>query len=107
MRMKHIATAATICLAGVSLAFAQSPPPAPPTASPQSAVHVTTRVVQVSVTVHDDRGRPVTGLTKDDFVLLDQGTRQQIASFSEQTNIVTTTSATAPNVFTNRFEPGG
>ena len=45
--------------------------------------HVATRVVQVSVTVHDDRGRPVTGLTKDDFVLMDQGQRQQIASFSE------------------------
>jgi VWFA-related protein len=108
MRMKHIVTAATICLAGVSLAFAQSAPPtAAPTPSAQSAVHVTTRVVQVSVTVHDDRGRPVTGLTKDDFVLFDQGQRQQIASFSEQTNLVTTTRAAAPNVFTNKFEPGG
>ncbi len=110
MRIKHILIAATICCAGVSLAFAQSVPPPPPAAStpsPQSAVHVTTRVVQVSVTVHDDRGRPVTGLTKDDFVLFDQGQRQQITSFSEQTNLVTTTRAAAPNVFTNKFEPGG
>lgn len=109
MRTNHILIAAAICLAGVSFAFAQSvpPPPAAPTPSPQSAVHVTTRVVQVSVTVQDDRGHPVTGLTKDDFVLFDQGQRQQIASFSEQTNVVTTTRAAAPNAFTNRFEPGG
>jgi VWFA-related protein len=111
MRTKQILIAAIICLAGVSFAFGQSvpppPPPAAPTDSSQSAVHVTTRVVQISVTVHDDRGRPVTGLTKDDFVLLDQGARQQIASFSEQTNVVTTASTAAPNVFTNRFEPGG
>jgi VWFA-related protein len=107
MSVKHILIAAIICLAGVSLVFAQSaPPPAAPAPTPQSAVHVTTRVVQVSVTVQDDRGRPVTGLTKDDFVLFDKGERQQIASFSEQTNVVTTTAA-APNVFTNRFEPGG
>jgi VWFA-related protein len=100
-----------LCLAGVAFAFAQSvpppPPPALPTPSAQSAVHVTTRIVQVSVTVHDDRGRPVTGLTKDDFILLDEGQRQQIASITEQTNRVSTTAATsAPNLFTNRFEKG-
>ena len=59
------------------------------------------------MTVHDDRGRPVTGLTKDDFVLFDKGERQQIATFAEQTNVVTTTRAATPNVFTNKFEPGG
>ncbi|HEY4839336.1 MAG TPA: VWA domain-containing protein [Candidatus Acidoferrales bacterium] len=111
MRIKHILITAMICIAGVSFAFAQSvpppPPPSAPTPSPQSAVHVTTRVVQVTVTVHDDRGNPITGLRKDDFVLSDQGQRQQIASFSEQTNLVTTTRAAAPNVFTNKFEPGG
>src|ERR1700692_3480597 len=47
--------------------------PAPP------SVRVTTRMVQVSVIVHDKDGKPVTGLTKDDFVLLDQGQRQQLA----------------------------
>jgi VWFA-related protein len=110
MRAKQILIAAIICSAGASTVFAQSVPPPPPTTmptpSPQSAVHVTTRIVQVSVTVHDDRGRPVTGLTKDDFVLLDQGQRQQIASFSEQRNLVTTTRAAAPNLFTNQFGEG-
>ena len=109
MRLKHSLIAGIICVATGSFAFAQSVPPPPPpvpSPSPQSAVHVTTRIVQVSVTVHDENGRPVTGLTKDDFVLMDQGHPQQIASFSEQKNLVTTTRAAAPNVFTNRFSAG-
>jgi VWFA-related protein len=111
MRVKRALIAIAIYLAGAALAFAQSvpppPPPALPTPSAQSAVHVTTRIVQVSVTVHDDRGRPVTGLTKDDFILLDEGKRQQINSITEQNNRLVTMAATAkPNLFTNRFEQG-
>jgi VWFA-related protein len=110
VRVKHVLIAAIICIAPITFAFAQSvpppPPPAPPAQSQTPAVHVTTRIVQVSVTVHDDHGRPVTGLTKDDFVLMDQGHPQQIASFSEQKNVVTTARASAPNAFTNRFSPG-
>ncbi len=106
--MKKILIAIMVYLAGAGAVFAQSVPPAPPVLpapSPQSAVHVTTRVVQVTVTVQDKEGRPVTGLTKDDFVVLDEGQRQQIASFSEQTNHVTTAAAPA-NFFTNRFAEG-
>lgn len=108
MRLKNIFTVAIANLAGAAFAFAQSVPSPPPPAAPssQSTVHVTTRIVQVSVTVRDDRGRPITGLTKDDFVLLDQGKRQQIASFSEQTNSLTANSVPVDlNVFTNRIEP--
>jgi VWFA-related protein len=109
MRVRNVVVVITLALAGAGLAFAQSVPPPPPAAlpapSPQSAVHVTTRVVQVTVTVQDKEGRPIRGLTKDDFVVLDDGQRQQIASFSEQTNRVTTANS-APNVFTNRFAPG-
>lgn len=107
--MKNVAVVVTLALAGAGLVFAQSAPsppaPALPTPSEQSAVHVTTRIVQVSVTVLDDQGRPVTGLTKDDFVLTDGGQRQHIASFSEPTAAVTD-ATTAPNTFTNRFAQG-
>jgi VWFA-related protein len=111
MRGKHVFIVAIVGLASAAIVFAQSaplPPPAVmPTPSAQSAVHVTTRIVQVSVTVHDDRGRPVTGLTKDDFVLLDEGKRQEITSVTEQNNrLVTTAAAAKPNLFTNRFEQG-
>src|SRR5580658_7187866 len=71
--------------------------PAPP------AVRVTTRMVQVTVFVHDKDGNPISGLTKDDFAIFDQGQRQQIASFSEQANHLTTSAAATPNIFTNRF----
>jgi VWFA-related protein len=105
MRVKIAVIAVALCLAGVAFTFAQSVPTSPPTLPAQSAVHVTTRLVQVSVTVHDDQGHPVTGLTKDDFILLDEGKRQQITSITEQNNKLTTTAATQqPNLFTNRFE---
>ena len=111
MRIKHLFVVAIVCLAGAASASAQSVPPPPPpalqTPSPQSAVHVTTRIVQVSVTVQDANGKPVKGLTKDDFVLLDQGQRQQIASISEGTrNFATTGAVTGPNHFTNQLAPG-
>ena len=65
-----------------------SPPPPPPASVPQSsapgapAIRVATRLVQVAVIVQDEHGDPVTGLTKDDFELLDQGKLQRISEFS-------------------------
>jgi len=43
-----------------------------------------TRLIQVSVIVTDHRGDPVTGLNQDDFTVFDQGRRQKIVFFSEQ-----------------------
>ena len=92
-------------LAGAPVA-AQSPAQKAPTgqASPKTPpLRVTSRLVQVNVIVQDKNGQPVPGLTKDDFALFDQGQSQQIASFSEQTNHLTTTgAAAAANLFTNR-----
>lgn len=51
--------------------LAQAPPP--------QAFRTSTDVVLVDVSVMD-RGQPVTGLTADDFVLTDNGVRQQIDS---------------------------
>ncbi len=105
-----------IALVSLSLGFPQSqqrtqappPPPQSQQSRPSSPpVRVTTRLVQVNVIVHDKDGNPVTGLTKDDFVLFDQGQRQQIASFSELTNHLTATNAAvAPNLFSNRSSQG-
>jgi VWFA-related protein len=111
MCMHRGLAAVTVCLAYLATALSQSTPPPPPTQTPapsaQSAVHVTTRIVQVSVVVQDGNGKPVKGLTKDDFVLLDQGQRQQIASISEGTRKFTGIGAAAgPNHFTNQLAPG-
>ena len=41
-------------------------------------------LVALYVTVTDERGRPVRGLSKEDFTLFDQGRQQQIAVFSHE-----------------------
>src|SRR5579864_2049764 len=53
--------------------------------SSSPSLRVTTRTVQVSVIPLDRDGHPVTGLTKDDFTLTDQGQEQKITYFDEET----------------------
>jgi VWFA-related protein len=72
--------AALLCAAGNLTA--QAPPP---TQSSAPAIRSTTRLVQVNVIV-ERKGKPVTGLTKDDFTITDQNQPQQIASFTEVKN---------------------
>ena len=81
----------------------QSPPQAP-------TIHVATHLVQIGVIVKDNDG-PVTGLTKDDFVLLDRGKPQKIDVFSVELGQVTAPASDAPsqlipplpsNTFTDR-----
>jgi VWFA-related protein len=71
------------------------------------ALRVLTRLVQISVIADDGNGRPVTGLTKEDFTIIDSGERQKIDFFTEQSNqnlTLTAAAARAPNTFSNRFE---
>ena len=115
MRIKHVSIIATTCLAGAAFVLGQSVPPPPPsqaapppspraqTSSNAPPVRVTSRLVQVTVTVQDRDGHPVTGLSKDDFKIFDQGQPQQIASFSAQTSRVTADASApaSPNLFSN------
>ncbi len=109
--------AAPVGLAPGVLAQTQSqaaPPPAQQAPAPRPAappLRVSTRLVQVSVIVDDKHGTPVTGLTKDDFTLLDGGQPQTIAFFAEESNAVPAVSSAAPaaalppaHTFSNRFE---
>src|SRR5580693_8048408 len=111
MRTKKAPIARTICLLAAAFAFAQSapplrpPPPPPSQPAPASAaaqsnsstspLRVASRLVQVTVTVQDKDGHPVTGLGKDDFKIFDQGRPQEIAGFSSQTSRITA-DASAP-----------
>ena len=66
-------------------------PPAPaqdqaPTTA--QALRVLTRLVQISVIANDGNGKPVTGLTKDDFKVFDQGQEQKINFFTDRMNSV-------------------
>ncbi len=96
-------------------------PPAPQTATQQPAagqvadqaanktpppIRATTRLVQISVVVHDKHGNPVTGLTKDDFVVLDEKKPQAIQIFSAETNQPPDhpPAPLPPDTYTNRLE---
>jgi VWFA-related protein len=48
---------------------------------------VNTRLVQVSVLVHDKNGAPVSGLTASDFQLFDQGKEQSIETFTVESEV--------------------
>jgi VWFA-related protein len=69
---------------------------------------VATRLIQVNVIVTNHKGEPVTGLTKDQFTVFDQGRAQKIAFFTEQTNqprpAAQLTTVMDPHVFSNRPE---
>lgn len=66
---------------------------------------VTTRLVQVNVIVNDKHGNPITGLTKEDFSLLDNGKPQEIQVFSAETNMLQDQppAALPLDVYTNRI----
>jgi VWFA-related protein len=78
--------------------------PQAPTAQPGS-LKAETRLVQVSVVVHDKSGAPVRDLKKEDFVVLDEKQPQTIQIFSTETNLPPTTPPPVlpPNTYTNRF----
>ena len=81
-------------------------PPAPTQERPPAApLHVTIRLVQINVTVNDKHGNPITGLRKEDFVLLDNKMPQEIQLFSAETNlpIAQSSSPAAPDTYSNHL----
>lgn len=83
--------------------------PASQSGAPPPAIRATTRLVQVSVVVHDKRGEPIRDLTQNDFVLLDEKKPQEIRIFSVETNAVPVQPPPAlpPDTFTNRIQRRG
>ena len=64
--------------------------PAPVPMPQQRAIFsAAARLVLVSVTVRDDRGRPVTGLTKNDFDVLTDGQKAPITEFRSEPSPIT------------------
>ncbi|MGH9777666.1 MAG: VWA domain-containing protein [Candidatus Acidiferrales bacterium] len=107
---------ATLLLAGPAPAQqpapqnAGPPPPAEPRHDlPAAVLRVTTRLVLVDVVVTDKDGRPVTGLTRDDFTLFEDGAPQTISTFVFESPAGRAGDPHTPpplpeNVYTNRPE---
>ncbi|MES1260288.1 MAG: VWA domain-containing protein, partial [Acidobacteriota bacterium] len=73
-------------------------------------LHSDTRVVQIAVSARDSHGRPVRGLTREDFKVTDQGKPRAIQIFgaSDERDPEASSRPSAPlpaNVFTNRIPP--
>jgi VWFA-related protein len=85
---------------------AQPPTPAPENNKPAISLRVTTRLVQVNVVVNDKNLRPILGLDKDSFTLLDDKQPQRIEFLSIDTNAPTKQPATPlpPDTYTNRVD---
>jgi VWFA-related protein len=81
---------AVCCLIAILAAAAQGTAQTPPTPSPghtapadQAGVfRVSTRLVEVSVVVHDSRGQPVSDLKREDFTITERGKPQQVVFFA-------------------------
>lgn len=67
------------------------------------SVRVATRLVQVNVVVQDKKGQAVTGLTRDDFAVTEQGKPQAISVFLVESNqqAVGRAEALPANTFSN------
>jgi VWFA-related protein len=91
--MRHLRAALALWAASLS---AQMPEP---------LLRTTTRLVQINVIVTKHGGAPVPGLKKEDFQVFDNGKRQEIRQFSEETRAILATAAPLPQgTFTNQIE---
>jgi VWFA-related protein len=93
LRLKPILLAALISVAAVSLLHSQSAPQSEPeikiAAQPyipqeSNAIRIKATMVDVTVVVRDAKGQPISGLTKDDFQIFDQGKQQKISLFTAE-----------------------
>lgn len=73
---------------------------------PTPTLRVTTRMMQMSVVVTDGAGRPVTGLTQDDFSITESGKQEKIATFAMEdlSKSPKPLPALPPGIFTNRSD---
>src|SRR5205809_5141743 len=84
--------AAAVCHAQSSGSVPKPPwvKPAPPKAAPpedDNAIKVDVKLVNVFVTVTDERGAPVANLNKDNFQLFEDGRLQKISIFDKESEL--------------------
>jgi VWFA-related protein len=72
-------------------------------------IRATTRLVEINVVVHEKKGAPVRGLTRDDFSIFDGRKEERIATFSVESRQTPKgpLEPLPPNVFCNRVAREG
>jgi VWFA-related protein len=101
----RVLAAYLLSVAAVAQTASQKPSPGSKNAVPSqgtAALHTSTQLVVVDVTVQDPNGHPVRGLTKNSFQLLENKTPQQVLSFEEHSSA--TPQARGPEL--SRMPPG-
>lgn len=89
---KYLSMAVIIAAAAVVVCAQRpkaSPSPTPPTETPQGTVKIPVRRVRLPITVTDKKGQFVPGLTKEDFVVLEDKIPQTIETFSDDLSLTT------------------
>jgi VWFA-related protein len=78
----------------------------PLVAQDQQTISVTTRLLEVSVVAKDQAGRPVGGLTQENFTVYDNGEPQKLSFFAVESTEGRTPppGKVPPNIYSNRFE---
>ena len=66
-----------------------SPAPTPPGEDPQGTVKIPIRRVRLPITVTDKKGQFIPGLTKNDFIILEDKIPQAIETFSDDLSLTT------------------
>ena len=87
--MRHL-----FCLIAILLSAGQPP-----------VLRVSTRLVEVSVVVHDSHGEPVSDLKKEDFTITERGKPQPISFFSmvSADRSAVPSATLPPHIFSNVF----
>jgi VWFA-related protein len=82
--------------------------PAQGSAAAQQPLRVTTRLVQIDVIVLDKHGNPMSGLTKDDFVVVDNKSPRTIQLYSTETSQVLPGAPPLPaGTYSNEIQAAG
>lgn len=78
---------------------------APAHAEDRPTIRATTRLVELNVVVVDKEGKPVSGLSQNDFQVFDNGGEQKVVHFSGNT-VSSAPQERSPLVITNRQQTG-
>src|SRR5687768_18288617 len=91
-RLLIMSFSAVCVLAAASVTVSAQRPkasPTPPAEDPQGTVKIPIRRVRLPITVTDKKGQFVAGLTKEDFVILEDKVAQTIETFSDDLSLTT------------------